>query len=47
MDQHNNLDEAMVFNIKRILSLLHVGESLKISELSSWNPLATRHLTHH
>ena len=41
MDQHNHLDEAMIFNIKRILSLLHVGESLKMSELSSWNPIAT------
>ena len=41
MEQHNQLDEAMIFNTKCILSLLHVGESLKISELSSWNPLAT------
>ena len=41
MDQHNHLNEATIFNTKRILSLLHVGESLKISQLSSWNPLAT------
>ena len=41
LDQHNHLDEAMIFNIKRILSFLHVSESLKISELSSWNILAT------
>ena len=34
VDQHNYLDEAMIFNTKRILSLLHVGESLKILELS-------------
>ena len=41
MEQHNHLDEAMIFNTKHILSLLHVREALKISELSSWNPLAT------
>ena len=41
MKQHNQLDEAMIFNTKHILSSLHVGQSLKISELSSWNPLAT------
>ena len=41
MDQHNHLDEVMILNTKRIRSLLHVGESLKISELSSWNPVAT------
>ena len=41
MDQHNHLDEAMIFNTKCVLSLLHVGDSLKISELFSWNPFAT------
>ena len=41
MDQHNHLDEALVFNAKCIISLLHVGESHRISELSSWNPFAT------
>ena len=42
MDQHNHLDQAMIIDIRCILSLLQVGESLKTSELSSWNPLATR-----
>ena len=41
MDQHNHLGEAMIFYIKPILSLQHVGKSPKISELSSRNPLAT------
>ena len=41
MDQHNHLDEAMIFNTKHILSLLYVVESRKIAELSSWNLLAT------
>ena len=41
LDQHNHLDDAMIFNIKRILYFLHVSEALKISELSSWNILAT------
>ena len=41
MDQHNHLEEVMIFTIKRILSLLHIGKSLIISELPSWNPLAT------
>ena len=41
MDHHKHLDNAMIFCIKHILSLLRVGESLKISELTSWNPLAT------
>ena len=31
----------MTFNVKLILPLLNVGESLKISELFSLNPLAT------
>ena len=39
--KHNHLDEGMKFNTKRILSLLHVGKSRKISELSSRNALAT------
>ena len=41
MDQHNQLDETMIFNIKCLLPLLHVDESLKISGLSSWYSLAT------
>ena len=41
MDQHNHLNEAMIFNIKCKLSLVPVCESLKIWELSSWNPLVT------
>ena len=39
--KHNHLDEGMIFNTKRILSLLHAGKSRKISELSSRNALAT------
>ena len=38
VDKHNHFDEA---DINCILSLLHVCESFKISELSSWNPLVT------
>ena len=41
MYQENHLEEAMIFNIGCILSLPNVGESLKISEPSSCNPLAT------
>ena len=40
MEQHNRLNEAMIFNIKRIVSSLHIAESLEISEPFSWNPLA-------
>ena len=38
MEQNNHLDQTRIFNIRRNLSLLHVGELLK--ELSSWNLLA-------
>ena len=38
MDQHNHLDGPMIFHIKRILYLLHVPKSLKVSEFSSCNP---------